>query len=292
MPRPGDDLPTAYPAYTNESTNAAARELGADIQGHRVAAGHTLRSLAEAVGFSGTKLSFWEQGSRLPAVKDLTTVLEVLGVGPDERDRLLGLRQQSSSPGELVAGSPTIGPQLAKFVDIEQSARRITELSLAVLPGLLQTEAYARAVLGAEPESGTKVELRMNRQRILTRENPIEFHALIDDTALVRPIGSPAVMAEQLTHLIEMAKRPNTTVQLLPANAPGYSPHLLGSFILLEFATASPTLHLEHFAASSSLWRDPDVSACLSAAEEVGRRALDHSGTSLTHHRRALNGER
>ncbi|PWW66486.1 helix-turn-helix domain-containing protein [Actinokineospora spheciospongiae] len=258
----------------SESTTAAARELGADLKRLRTAADHTLRSLADVVGFSDTKLSFWEQGSRLPAVDDLTMVLTVLGVEADERDRLLGLRQQAASPGELVAGSPTIGPQLAKFVNIEQTARRITEVSLAVLPGLLQTEAYARVVLGAESESETKVRLRMDRQRILTRDDPSEFRALIDDTALVRPIGSRAVMVEQWQHLMAMAERPNITVQVIPSTVPGYSPHLLGSFILLEFATASPIVHLEHFAASSSLWRTPDVSAYQAAAEEVDRRAL------------------
>ncbi|EWC60261.1 putative DNA-binding protein [Actinokineospora spheciospongiae] len=257
----------------SESTTAAARELGADLKRLRTAADHTLRSLADVVGFSDTKLSFWEQGSRLPAVDDLTMVLTVLGVEADERDRLLGLRQQAASPGELVAGSPTIGPQLAKFVDMEQSARRVTEVSLALLPGLLQTEAYARAVLGSEPESETKIRLRMDRQRILTRDNPLEFCALIDDTALVRPIGSRAVMAEQLQHLITLAHLPNVTIQVVPSAAPGYSRHLAGIFILLEFATAPPIVHLEHFAASSSLWRTPDVSAYQSAVEEITRRA-------------------
>jgi len=273
----------------SESTTAAARELGADLKRLRMAADHTLRSLADVVGFSDTKLSFWEQGSRLPAVGDLTTVLTVLGVEADERDRLLGLRQQAASPGELVAGSPTIGPQLAKFVDIEQTARRITEVSLAVLPGLLQTEAYARVVLGDEPDTGTRVKLRMNRQRVLTRDNPTEFHALIDDTALIRPIGSRAVMVEQWEHLIASAERPNITVQVIPSAAPGFSPYFAGTFILLEFATAPPIVHLEHFAASSSLWRTPDVSAYQAAIEDIQQRALSPD-RSIEHLAKLIDG--
>src|SRR2546422_3961132 len=164
------------------SRPATARELGAELRRHRNAAGLTLRKFEKVVGHSNAKISMWENGHRLIPLEFLEEILDALGVAGDERERLLGMRREAEGPGRLVAGVPTIGAQLAELIKQEQAARRIVEVAPLLVPGLLQTGGYARAILKGYPDTDTRVALRMGRREVLTRpNNPVEFHALIDD---------------------------------------------------------------------------------------------------------------
>jgi transcriptional regulator with XRE-family HTH domain len=257
------------------SRPATARELGAQLQALRKSAGLSLRALEKLVGMPNAKISLWENGHRLPSLDDLSDVLDALEVTGDERERLVGMRREAEGPGLLVAGAPTIGAQLAKLIEQEQVARRITEIAPLLVPGLLQTADYARAILGGHPDTGTRVALRMGRREILTRSrNPVEFHALIDDEVLVRSIAPPNVMADQLRLLLTMAELPNITIQLVRSTQAGYTPMLAGPFILLEFETAPPIVHLEHHSASASLWDEADVRSFKDAVENVTKSAM------------------
>lgn len=257
------------------SRPATARELGALLKAQRNAAKLTLRALEQRTGISNAKISMWENGHRLPSLEDLDEVLNALGVTGDERERLVGMRREAEGPGILVAGAPTIGVQLAKLIEQEQIARRITEIAPLLVPGLLQTGDYARALFGRLPDTDTRVALRMGRREVLTRaRNPVEFHALVDDEVLVRHVAPPPVMAEQLRYLLTMAQRPNITIQLVSSTQAGYTPLLAGPFILLEFATATPIVHLEHHSASASLWDEDDVRNFATAAEEIADKAM------------------
>lgn len=263
------------------SRPATARELGAALREHRKAAGLSLRALEKLVDMSNAKLSLWENGHRLPSLDDLGDVLDALGVAGDERERLLGMRREAEGPGLLLAGAPTIGAQLAKLIEQEQVARRITEVAPLLVPGLLQTADYARAILSEHPDTDTRVALRMGRREILTRSRqPVEFHALIDDEVLVRHIAPQPVMAEQLRHLLRMADLPNLTIQLVHSTQAGYTPMLAGPFILLEFDTAPPIVHLEHHSASASLWEEADVRSFGDAVEHITEVAMTPDRTS------------
>lgn len=256
-------------------------ELGAQLQALRKAAGLTLRALEQRVGMSNAKISFWENGRRLPSLEDLTVVLDALGANDDVRERLLAIRREAEGPGELLVGPTTIGAQLTKLIEQEGKARRITEVAPLLVPGLLQTPAYARAILGRHPDADVRVRLRIGRSEILTRsDDPVEFHALIDDEVLANPIASPPVMVEQLRHLLRMAKLPNVTIQVVPRRS-GYSPMLDGPFILLEFPPPRhSSVHLEHHSASATLWEGKDVSRFLAAVEEIASTAMTPDRTS------------
>lgn len=116
--------------------------------------------------------------------------------------------------------------------------------------------------------------LRLGRSDILTRtRQPAEPLALIDTEVLVRPIASPDVIADQLRHLLRMSEWPNVTIQLV-GGAPGYNPMPAGPFILLEFATATPIVHLEHYRASAFLWEEDDIRGFVDAAQEVHDLAM------------------
>lgn len=260
---------------------AAARELGAEIARLRKAAGLSLRQLATVTGFSDTKISFWETGDRLPSIDDLNAALDALGTSDQDRERLTHQRREADGPGLLLVGAPSVGESLAQLVDQEQTAKRITTVSSLLIPGLLQTPDYARVMFEGMADANTRVVLRMGRQTILSRKpTPVELHAIIDSEVLVRPIGAPDVMVAQLRHLLAMAQLPNITVQVISSTSRGYSPHLAGAFILIEFPNASPIVHLEHHSASTTLWERADVNRYIEAAAQLTEKALTPARTT------------
>jgi hypothetical protein len=91
---------------------------------------------------------------------------------------------------------------------------------------------------------------------------------------LVRPVAPPDVMADQLRHLLKMTELPNVEIRIMASTTPGYNPLLSGPFTLLEFATAAPVVHLEHYRASATLWEDEDVTAFANAAKEIYDKAM------------------
>lgn len=257
------------------SGTSEARELGAELRKLRLKAGLNTRTMAERTGVSNANISFWETGKRLVPVERLTAILDALSVTDDDRERILGLRRRADGPGQLAAGPTSIGKHFTRVIELERTANRITDIETLLIPGLLQTSDYARAIFGDGRDTDTKVALRAGRRDVLTRRrNPVEFLALIDSEVLVRPVGPPDVMADQLDHLLRMAELPNVTIQLVPSTTPGYHPMLAGSFVLFEFPTATPVVLLEHHRTSTFLWDKEIVAAYLSAPEEVRQRAM------------------
>jgi len=258
-----------------------ARELGAELQARRKAAGLTLRQLEKRVDMSNAKISLWENGRRLPALEDLVVVLDELQVVGDDRERILTMRREIEGPGVLVAGTTTIGAQLTNLIEWEQGARRITDVAPLIVPGLLQTADYARAILSRHADAETRVALRMGRSAVLRRSrNPVQLHALIDDEVLSRGFASAEVMADQLRHLLTMAALPNVTIQLVPSTAARYTPMLAGPFILFEFDTAPSIVHLEHHRASASLWEEADVEGFRDAVGRITEVAMSPERTA------------
>ncbi|HEX6361027.1 helix-turn-helix transcriptional regulator [Actinophytocola sp.] len=257
------------------SGTAESRDLGAELRRLRTEAGLNTRTMAERAGVSNANISFWETGKRLVPLERLTAILDALSVTNDERERIIGLRRKADGPGELTTGSTSIGERITRLIELERTATRITEVAPLLIPGLLQTGDYARAIFGEAPDIETKVALRAGRREVITRRrNPVAFLALIDSEALVRPIGSPDVMADQLDHLVHMAELPSVTVQLVLSTTPGYHPMLAGPFILFEFLTATPIVLLEHHRTSAFVWDRESVATYLSAPEEIQRIAM------------------
>lgn len=263
-------------------SKAVARELGAQLRQVRAGAGLTLRDLEQRVGFSNAKISLWENGHRLPSFEDLEKVLKAIGVSVDERERFLGLRRDADdAPGLIASGAPSIGQQLAQLIEYEEQAARIVYWAPLLVPGLLQTSAYARAVMGDAPNAETRVKLRAGRQNILTRRrNPCKLHAIIDSEVLVRHVASSDVMIDQLHYLLEMARRPNVTLQIVSSTRLGFHPGLVGPFELIEFPTANPVVHLEHYRSSLTLWEEDDVKEFVAASGMIQQAAMTPEDSS------------
>ena len=132
---------------------------------------------------------------------------------------------------------------LGSYVGLEAGADRLRTYHPNVIHSLLATENYTRAVVSAPLPARSLVALKMQRRRVLERDKPLRLWTIVDEAALRRPIGGPEIMREQFAHLVEMARRPNTTVQIMPFSR---GPHvgLIGSFTLIEFASPDD---LDHF---------------------------------------------
>lgn len=256
-------------------TSARLRELGAELRALREERGLGVRALALKAGMkTHAHISLWEKGARQPSEDALARVLDVLEASGDDRERLLGLLREAQGPGRFAAGMPGLGETVAKLIELESSARRITDWSLGLIPGLLQTSDYARAIMGDSPHAEARVILRAGRRDVLTRRDPVELVALIDSEVLVRPVAPRDVMIDQLRHLLDMGTRANVTIQVVSSTRGGWHPGLAGPFELIEFPKASPVVHLEHHRSSVFLWEGDDVREFVDAADEVKKVAM------------------
>lgn len=258
------------------SRSALLRELGAEIAAARRAASLGVRELARRAELSThSRLSELEGGKRLLAIDELERLLDVLTVSASERERLLSLARTAEGPGQLNVGVPGVNATLAQLIDHERAAIRITDAAPLLIPGLLQTSDYARAIMAAESDSELRVTLRSGRRDILTRQRqPVELLALIDSDALVRPVASPEVMLDQLRHILRLIELPNVTVQVVSSTVRGYHPMLAGPFELLEFTKAAPVVLLDHHSSSAFLWEREDVARFIEAAEMIRTKAM------------------
>jgi transcriptional regulator with XRE-family HTH domain len=263
-----------YMAGTSDSR--LARELGGELKDLRESRNLSVRGLARKAALkTHAHISLAERGERLLKPEMLTTILEVLGTEPDQADRLMGLLREAEAPGEITAGVPGIGPILTELIEYEQAATVITDVAPLVLPGLLQTASYARSIMGAGPHAETRVALRIGRRDVLFRRDPVQLCALIDSEVLNRKMSDdPAMMIEQLRHLLDIGQRPNISIRLVSSTRPGWHPGLAGPFELIEFPKADPVVLLEHYRSSAFLRRREDVRDFQDAATEIEKVAM------------------
>lgn len=206
----------------------------------------SLRALAEQVGYPHSYLSRVERGEQLPS-EALAKALDTCFDSHDLFLDLLEMAQDASIPdyGRLIVGG-------------EEKATRIQVFTSSLIPGLLQTEDYARALFRTSlpGESAEKlsehVETRMRRKRIFTKDEPPFFWAIVDEASLKRPMGGARCMRQQLAQVAEMAEAPHVTVQVLPF-AQGEHPMLGGSLSLLTLQNGTTIGYVESFASGESV---------------------------------------
>jgi len=240
--------------------------LGAQLRRLREARRITLEDAGKVIRASHSKISRLETGRVGFKDRDVSDLLTFYGVtDEEERDALRALARRANTPGWWHDYSDVLPSWFEAYVGLEEVATQVRAYEVQFVPGLLQTEDYARAVtlLGhddAPPsENERRVRLRMARQVVLDKPDPPNVWAVVDEAVLRRPAGSPAVMEGQLKHLIEMAKRPNVTIQIMPFQAGGHSA-AGGPFSILRFAEPDlpDVVYLEQL--TSALYLDkPDV---------------------------------
>ena len=235
------------------SPTVRRKRLGIELRRLREEAGFTCEDVGRRLECSGTRISRIETGRINVRPGDVREMLEIYGVTSTEADSLVQLAREARRKGWWHTYGRVLPTWFEAFVGLESEAVRLRDFQPLVMPGLLQTEEYARAVLRAAPNAGStedierQVALRMDRQAILAQPSPPDLWVVLSESVLRADVGGPAVMRAQLRHLVEMAERPNVTLQVLPfSNAAHVDP--VSPFTILEFPEAAdPTVvYLEH----------------------------------------------
>lgn len=212
------------------------RELGARLKELRVGRSWTVEQVAERLGCSPSKVSRLENGLRGVSGRDIRDLCDLYDVQGERRQQLIDL----AAEGKQRAWWQSRSLPYSTYVGLEADAASISDFGLGVIPGLLQTKDYARAVLTAThpPLAADEIQQRLagrlERQRLLTSDHRPEFEAIIDEAVLHRIGGNRATMKAQLEHLLAAAKLPNITIWVIPYEA-GILPVPLGKFIILSF---------------------------------------------------------
>ncbi|AZK95628.1 helix-turn-helix domain-containing protein [Streptomyces tsukubensis] len=232
------------------------RELGKELRKLREERGQTLQEVAEALGFSHTKLARVEIGENdLPRVTDLQRLIDLLGPDMPEEDQetLLQLHRESLSKEPWTPYKAYMPSRMPTFRGLEQDATVMRAWQPSFVFGLFQTEDYATALYQiAKPVDETKTEyveqnvrLRMERKELITRtEDPLELRVIMDETAVRRVVGSPEVMRAQYREIVELSELDHVTVQILPHDVVTYRAE--SNFILLDFSeTLAPVVQTD-----------------------------------------------
>ena len=277
------------------SPTVRRRELGALLRKLRTEKGLTVEQAAEQLMFSMSKLSRMETGHGVATPRDIRDVCSLYEVTDEaERKRMLNLAVEGRQAGWWQSYDLN---QFADYVGLEADAVSVKNYQSILIPGLLQTPDYARAVNEAvipqpDPERlEEQTEVRLRRQERLTQDPPLRFGVILDEAALHRVIGGPAVMEAQLWHLVELSQLPNVTLQVIPFSA-GAHPAMDSTFIILEFADAVPGLvYVEGLVGWVYMERSRDIERYMQVFERLcdvalpPRKSIEHIEKAASRHK-------
>jgi transcriptional regulator with XRE-family HTH domain len=225
---------------SENSPTVRRRRLALELRRLREAARLTCEEVADHLECSASKISRVETGRVSVSPRDVRDMLELYGVLAAQRESLVQLARDSRQKGWWHAYSDTMQPQMATYIGLESAASEIRIYEVSLIPGLLQTEDYARAVIRAgmvnspAEDIERRVSLLMARQPAVIREDPPKVWAVLDEAALRRRVGGAGLMRLQLEHLLAQAALPNVAVQVIPFGG-GAHPAMGRPFIILVF---------------------------------------------------------
>lgn len=255
------------------------RRLGEELRRLRIAANVTVAQTAAELGSSEAKVRHLENGRNVPSKPDLTVMIGLYHAPPEVHTDLEELRQAATMRGWW--SSYRLPGWLHNFVGMEADASMVRNFELELIPGLLQTEAYAREIhkLGKHLEHDERmvdrlVKARLKRQELLTRDEPATFRGVISEAALYRLRGTDFAV-DQYRHLLRMGERPNVTITVLPF-AKRLHQSMSGGFILLSFPDdSSAPVAYSDYAFGGQMEHEPNVVAQLSQVfDELAEQAL------------------
>jgi transcriptional regulator with XRE-family HTH domain len=220
------------------------RRLAAELRRLRAEAELSREQVAAQTGVNEGTLYRLETARARPQRRTLLALLDLYGVSESLRSDLLELSRTADGQGWLRPYQSELPEEYAAYISFEAEARSVRNYESLFIPGLLQTEDYARAVItgtlpmASQPEVEQRVQARMERQERLTAEKPLELWAIVDEAAVRRMVGGPQVMRGQLEHLLQAVDRPKATLQVITFAA-GAHPGMPGSFVYMEFGDAA-----------------------------------------------------
>ncbi|MGX4693541.1 helix-turn-helix domain-containing protein [Streptomyces sp. JNUCC 63] len=260
------------------------RKLGAELRALRTGAGLTSGQAARLVGWHQSKVSRIETGASGVKPADVRLLLDAYAVRDSQlRELLLALAEPDDGGRHhwWHAYRGVLPPAYRDFISLESQASGMRTLETSVVPGLLQTPEYARAVTRAAVDGldgdrlDALVEVRLARQDVLRAHPPLELDAVLDEAVLRREVGGPEVMTRQLERLAEAARLPQVRLQVMPFAA-GEHIGVTGSFVIFSFSNTSDldVVVIDHLTSSLHLERKEDLEAYTEAFDTLRSRAL------------------
>jgi transcriptional regulator with XRE-family HTH domain len=263
--------------------------LGRQLEDLRSRAGVSFEQAGEVIGVSHSTIRRMEQAkvARL-RLSDVEKLLRTYGItDTTDIETFLDLAREANKHGWWHTYRDVMPDWFGAYLSLEQAAVHIRAYEAQFIPGLLQTEEYARALLSAGDPQATaeevdrRVALRLARQRIITRERPPLLWAVMDETVLHWPVGGPKVMRAQIDHLLEIGMLPNVRLQMMPfANGP-HPATRAGAFQLFRFEAAElpDVVYLGGLIGSTYLDKQDEVSAYREAMDRLAAQAAQEKKT-------------
>jgi transcriptional regulator with XRE-family HTH domain len=250
----------------DQNPTLRSRRLALELLRRREAAGLTREETARRLEWSTSTVFRIETGRSRPQPGNVRVLLELYGVTGPERDGLIQLARDARQPGWWHSFRDVLPNPYEVYIGLEAGAASIRNFEPTVIPGLLQTEEYARKMIRNGPHEldldnvERRVEVRMARQRVLAREDRPRLWAVIDEAVIRRVVGGPEAMRGQLRHLAEAAEHGTTTLQVVPFSA-GAHAGTNGSFVILDFPepTDPEVVYVETLAGDIYLEEHADV---------------------------------
>ncbi|HEX7162537.1 MAG TPA: helix-turn-helix transcriptional regulator [Trebonia sp.] len=261
--------------------------LGAQLRRLREAAGMSAEDAGYEIRASRSKISRMETGRVASKLRDIEDLLSLYGVADEEeRAKVTGLATRSRQPEWWTRYADVLPGWFETYLGLESAAAAIRSFEAQFVPGLFQTENYARAVtrLGHQTAPAEEIErrvgLRLGRQDMLARPQPPRIWAVMDEAVLRRPIGGTAVMRTQLRRLIEAAQLPGVRLQVVPFNRGGHAA-ASGSFSILRFQERDlpDVVYTEQLTSAVYLDQRADVEHYLEVADQLSGAALTPADT-------------
>lgn len=251
---------------SRDSDGSALAQFAEELRAARAKAGLSREELGAKINYSGSLIGMIENKNRSPSLD--------FARGCDEFFDMPGTFERM----QVRVRAEPLPEWFRPFAIHEAKATALYNFQLAIVPGLLQTPAYARALLSkrmgmSEEESERLVQARLERQAILDRAEPPMFWAVTDEAVLRRPVGGPEVMHAQVEHMIEMGRRPNVMIQVIPQDV-GVHDGLNGSFVIAESADAPSIVYLETAMTGFTIEHPEHVAVVRLAYETLRAEAL------------------
>jgi transcriptional regulator with XRE-family HTH domain len=258
------------------------RRLGTELRRLREAQSIKLEEVAEKLGLAASTLSRIETGKAPTRSAYLAAMFDLYGVSdPSQRQVLTEMAREGHRKGWWAAYEELLPTGFGIFVGLEAEASSLRAFESLVVHGLLQTQEYARAVMTtvrrklSRDEIEKLVAMRMQRQEVLLRADPLELWLILDEAVVRRTMGPPELMRRQLDHLADASMWPNVTLQVLPFTS-GPHPSLNGPFCIIEFPERfdPDVVYTESVSGHAYLERDKDVRMCTESFDLLRAAAL------------------
>ncbi|WP_405899206.1 helix-turn-helix domain-containing protein [Streptomyces sp. NBC_00727] len=269
------------------------RQLGRNLRELRNKARLTVRAAAAKLEWSEAKMWRIETGQTALRSLDVQAMCLVYGAPADLTQALMGLAKETKARGWWHAYGDLIPEGFDVYVGLEEAASSLSMYESDIVPGLLQTEGYAREVIHThirdigEAELDGRVRLRIDRQAMLTRvSDPPVFRAVLGEAVLRRPVGGRDVMAQQLAHLVYVSEQPNISIRVVPFAAGMHAGVVTGPFVILRFpltgegfATEPPTVYADGYTGGLYLDKAREVQQYDGAFDDVWHASLDEQAS-------------